>query len=73
MIDSMKEVMSLAGITLRQLSVEAGISYEWAHVLMRRESLSEDHKTMFLKSLDALLEKRKLELAEAEKKRQELI
>ena len=64
--------MKLSHITIRDVAAEMQISYDWLLRLLQRSKIPDDAFEKIMKAIDDLVIQRKSELAEAEKKRQEL-
>lgn len=64
--EKIRRVMTLARITIKELSNRLGYSYEWTAMLLRRD-LTNDNRRQIVKVLSELMDVRKRDLEQAEK------
>lgn len=64
--ERIRRIMTLARITIKELSNRLGFSYEWTALLLRRD-LTNDNRRQIVKVLSELVDVRKRDLEQAEK------
>ena len=64
--ERIRRIMTLARITIKELSNRLGYSYEWTAMLLRRD-LTNDNRRQIVKVLSELVDVRKRDLDSAEK------
>lgn len=64
--EKIRRIMTLARITIKELSNRLGFSYEWTALLLRKD-LSNDYKRQIMRELSELMDVRRRDLDSAEK------
>lgn len=64
--ERIRRIMTLARITIKELSNRLGFSYEWTAMLLRRD-LTNDNRRQIMKELSELMDVRRRDLDQAEK------